>query len=168
MIASFSDEQLAHLQQIAGNLPVEKRAAFIEKPAEIKGLRFHNAQCNVWLYRNLKLRPYPPGRPCPDRLTSRRSTRCSTASTCRDDTRRASAEQRRSWRRRPAHEDKPRNRTENVSCVSSRQTAISQSRRQFSRLVSLPMVFPGRAWGKLVTSNCRILLERVKGIEPSS
>jgi hypothetical protein len=118
MIASFSDEQLAHLQQIAGNLPVEKRAAFIEKPAEIKGLRFHNAQCNVWLYRNLKLRPYPPGRPCPDRLTSRRSTRCSTASTCRDDTRRASAEQRRSWRRRPAHEDKPRNRTEYVSCVS--------------------------------------------------
>jgi hypothetical protein len=36
---SFTDEQFALLQRIAGNLPVEQRAAFIEKTAEY--MRLH-------------------------------------------------------------------------------------------------------------------------------
>jgi hypothetical protein len=40
MIASFSDEQLARLQQVAGQLPESRRQAFIERTAaflEIRG-----------------------------------------------------------------------------------------------------------------------------------
>lgn len=40
MIASFTEEEMALLQRVAGNLPVEKRAQFLELTAAYMLTRF--------------------------------------------------------------------------------------------------------------------------------